>query len=341
MVENFIDRQVKKNIILRLIVAAILFFSFSGGMYFLLPLIIVTYSPAKELTVNDPLNDIKLKPMNHMVYISVPKKDIVKIGEKVSYQGELQAIYAVVPFQGKNLVFAAPLDFFRKNLNKDTWKLQGEIKTREYEAQKAIKQLATELDVDLETLETKLYPNMLVCDNLILRFIVLTIIVLLYLLSALFFFRQFISLVNPSKRLYYEYLAEFGDVDQIKNNIDRELNESVVYKTSNITITGSWIIKPGIMSLTIIPIDQIVWVYKCLIRGRRNDNQLKVCIDSGIVFTLSFFTEKMVDEVSKFISEKYPWIIVGYEETLMERWNEDHTQFKLMVEDRKDALNEM
>jgi len=310
-------------------------------MYYLLPKIIVTYSPAKKLTVSDPLNDAKLKPLKHMVYISVSKNDILKIGEKVSYRGELQAIYAVVPFQGKNLVFTAPLDFFRKNLNKDTWKLQGEIQTLEYEAKKALKQLATKSDVDLETLKAELYPNMLVCDNLTLRFIVITIVILLYLLTALFFFRQFISLVNPSKRLYYEYLAQFGDVDQVKNSIDRELNESVAYQTSDITITDSWIIKPGIMSLTIIPINQIVWIYKHLIRGSRNENQLKVCIDSGIVFTLSFFTEQKVDEVSKFIRGKYPWIIVGYEETLMKQWNEDHTQFKSMVEERKNALNEM
>lgn len=101
MVENFIDRQVKKNIILRLIVAAILFFSFSVGMYYLLPKIIVTYSPAKKLTVSDPLNDAKLKPLKHMVYISVSKNDILKIGEKVSYRGELQAIYVWYLSKGK------------------------------------------------------------------------------------------------------------------------------------------------------------------------------------------------------------------------------------------------
>jgi len=118
--------------------------------------------------------------------------------------------------------------------------------------------------------------------------------------------------------------------------IDDEMSSNEGERFGNTIILPSWVIGKTYFGITVVKVNDILWVYKKTTKNYMN------CIPMGKSFDLvmglsnrGFMTvtmrQKYVDKAINYIKDRYPWIITGYSEEMNATWERRFYEFSSYV----------
>lgn len=108
-----------------------------------------------------------------------------------------------------------------------------------------------------------------------------------------------------------------GSIKEL-NQVNREINNMVVFRTRNLILTERYIISTSALNLEIIPIRAIVWAYEHAHTPRffkiktNYKHTLNLLCRHRIYLYLPKDSEDNINNVLAFLRENYPNIIMGY-----------------------------
>jgi hypothetical protein len=135
-------------------------------------------------------------------------------------------------------------------------------------------------------------------------------------------------------------LAGFGDPDTVAASINAEMRE-LQDKKGSFHITPSWLVLPS----GILPNDNIMWLYPVQRRIPRTplkESYLLVYTRDGKRWTIPAQPEYS-EKLMKALKARFPWIITGYSEQMLQTWINERERKKLIetMERQKDQLSDI
>lgn len=176
---------------------------------------------------------------------------------------------------------------------------------------------------------------------------VLYIITLLFLGAGLFFsLRSALALININNSPQIRRLSAYGPVDCVLDEVEnqyeegREQNEYALAKWSRVYLLKEWIVAELPFNISIINAGDLLWAYKV-----RQKVRYYGVVTVGSTFFLKLRTrsrtmtaagkELSIDRLLGAISEKYPWAVMGYNESLEQTWRSDIGKFEAHAREKK------
>ncbi len=148
---------------------------------------------------------------------------------------------------------------------------------------------------------------------------------------------------DVSKHPVVKRVEQWGDPIGVSVDAQRELSNSVLYKSNGILITNKYVVRRRFFAFNILRFDDLVWAYK------KVTQRYTYFIPTGKSFaaTLIFYgggeafsgNERTVDEVLKLASSKAPWAIVGYSAEINDLFSKQTSDFCQVVEARRQELS--
>ncbi|MHC1684798.1 MAG: hypothetical protein AB6733_17935 [Clostridiaceae bacterium] len=107
-----------------------------------------------------------------------------------------------------------------------------------------------------------------------------------------------------------------GNIEIVCSEIDDEINKDYVYKNGVLTLTDKYIIVDSFPVVFALPVSELVWVYKKVVKQKLYGGVTTAKTES-LIFVFSDKSSfniraKNVDNATQFISETYKTVIVGY-----------------------------
>lgn len=137
-------------------------------------------------------------------------------------------------------------------------------------------------------------------------------------------------------------LSRFGEPEVIADEVDRELQEGRE-RIGNIGITENWFVYPKLGALSLMRLDEIVWVYKKIIRYHTNgafsgkNAALIIWDKQGIGLTITDY-EDITNGMLQALTERVPWAIFGYTAERDAIWKSVRSQMIEAVDKSREAL---
>ncbi len=134
-------------------------------------------------------------------------------------------------------------------------------------------------------------------------------------------------------------LSRFGEPETIADEVDAELLDHRD-RIGAIGITANWLIYPGLGTLSLVRLDEIVWVYKHVLHyrthgGRRMGDKWALIIwdKQKVGLTITDY-EETVSEILQALAERVPWAVFGYSAEREAAWKSDPEELIGAVEKR-------
>ena len=148
---------------------------------------------------------------------------------------------------------------------------------------------------------------------------------------------------DVSKHPLVKRLEQWGDTAGVSVDVERELNNSVVYKSSGIIVTNKYVVRKRFFSFNILRFDDLLWAYKKVTQRSVNFIPTGKTFEGILIFYGGSETfsgnEQKVNEVLSFASNKAPWAVIGYSEDIKNLFNKQTTDFCQVVESRRQELS--
>ncbi len=147
---------------------------------------------------------------------------------------------------------------------------------------------------------------------------------------------------NPDSHPIHTGLRKFGDPMLIRGRIDGEARAENA-KDSGATVTANWFLSPSPFGLHLRPLTDIVWAHKLVITHRVNfvptgkTHHAKVYDRQGKAIQFQA-NEQAVDALLVKLSQRAPWVIMGYSGPIENMFKKQRLQFLAEVDKRKAAL---
>lgn len=139
---------------------------------------------------------------------------------------------------------------------------------------------------------------------------------LVFFISAFVCLYLLAYMVNPMLYPACFRLRKYGDIRAQIEEIDKEIKDAVILQSKEILFTENYLIFFSKISLAMIPVSKISWIYKYSkmhrFRGRRLTYTLRVVGKKSLCFSNPNQTKEDADAVLDYISENYENIMIGY-----------------------------
>jgi len=155
--------------------------------------------------------------------------------------------------------------------------------------------------------------------------------------------RAWIQLRDVSKHPVVKRVEQWGDPVGVSVEAQRELGNSVLYKSNGIFLTNKYVFHRGFFAFNILRFDDLLWAYK------KVTQRSTYFIPTGKSFaaTLIFYggsetfsgNERQVDDVLTLALGKAPWAIVGYSAEINDIFSKRTSDFCQTVEARRRELS--
>ncbi len=126
--------------------------------------------------------------------------------------------------------------------------------------------------------------------------IVINLMIILYLLF---------SWANPSLHSQARQLAAYGDIDEVIEDIDRELSEELVFKKNNIFVTKNYLVVGYFVKTDVVKLDKVRYISKNLSEKRSRHGKEVYCLTLSnpdtLFYEVYFSSERLVDDVIDYI----------------------------------------
>lgn len=171
-------------------------------------------------------------------------------------------------------------------------------------------------------------------------YIALITLVLLALLTGWNLVRYGQRLADSFGHPIYKSLRVFGEPESVAKEIDEDMAASGVLLTKTVVISDKWLAGKKLLGLTLIPLHDVLWVYKHI-----TQNKINGIIPAGKTYCLAIHRRKGVvsflnikkkdaDAVVEMVKSKGPHIICGYSNDLEALWNKSYSDFVAAIENR-------
>jgi len=251
------------------------------------------------------------------------------------------AVFLLAPIEDNLVTVLVPISFVKKNANKTGLTFKGIV--RSLTAKEDIIDSFADEDIDKAQLRTKILPYMIHCyDDYGFETSPLIGAIAL-VLSLLFIIWKIINLTVPKSNRLVKRLTRYGDMEHLEESIAAELVNKVKFRTARIIITESWLVQKKLLSIDLVPLEQIVWVYKHTTKHyygfipTGNSYSLAVNTTLGTVHLFDLRTEKQVDELIDYFERNLPWIICGYSTEMDNLWSKNRSSLITEVNNRKNS----
>jgi len=148
------------------------------------------------------------------------------------------------------------------------------------------------------------------------------------------------SFINPTNhKIYKNLINSYYPIDVIEA-IDDEASSNAVEKLDKLTVLPSWWIGQNFFTITVVKVNDILWVYKKVTKNSINLIPMGKTFDLVIGLSnrhikIISMKEKNIDKVLNYIKDRYPWIITGYSEELKATWDRRFGEFSSYVNNKK------
>ena len=148
---------------------------------------------------------------------------------------------------------------------------------------------------------------------------------------------------NPSDHPIGRYLQKRGNFDIMSGRIEAEVR-SEGGSDSGTLVTASWLLHPWPFGLKVRALGELAWAHKVIVRHRVN------FIPAGKTYHAKIFDrqgkllqvqgkEANLDALLGKLSQRAPWIIVGFSSAIETLFKKRRPEFLAEVDKRKAALN--
>ena len=133
-----------------------------------------------------------------------------------------------------------------------------------------------------------------------------------------------------------------SDAAETALSSERELQSAVRFKGSAVIMTENFVVRNGLFSFDLFPINHLVWAYKRITTRRINFIPISKTFNAVLVFyggSIEYpAPEAAVEEALVFISSRAPWAEFGYSEELSRAFRKDPAGRCAAIEDRRNAM---
>ena len=166
----------------------------------------------------------------------------------------------------------------------------------------------------------------------------------LFLLSVWNLLRYGKRVSDPLEHPIYKKLEIYGIPEAVANGIDEDIASTGVPVTKKLIISNSWLVRKNFFGLTLVPLQDVLWMYKNVTQHKVNyiipagksyslvihqNNKIKVQVGMN---------QKKVDAAIELIQHKVPSIACGYSDELAYLWNKNFPAFLVELEKLKNAV---
>ena len=145
-------------------------------------------------------------------------------------------------------------------------------------------------------------------------------------------------ILNPRSDSVYKALANYGDPQQVIDQIDSEMRVSptTIEKTS---LTKNWIVYIAYTDVKLVRLVDIVWLYGKHISVTVNSSGYNS--DAAVLFTRGKHRIELeqrastISELVRAISLRTPWALAGYDKNLLAQWNSNPSAIIATVDKRR------
>ena len=200
-------------------------------------------------------------------------------------------------------------------------------------------------ELTAEEFDLIVFPFMLDAQaDIIGGYIGLTILVLLALVSLWNLFRYGQRLVDPFGHPIYKSLRVYGNPEAVAKDIDEDLASTGIPIGKKIIVSYEWLVKEKPFGLTLVPLQDVLWMYKHITKHRIN-----FIIPAGKTYSLVIFRKnrkkldinmrgKDVDAVVEVVHSKAPGILQGHSDYLLQLWRSNYTAFLAEIKSLNNAI---
>lgn len=157
--------------------------------------------------------------------------------------------------------------------------------------------------------------------------------------------KVFGRMTNPERHPIARAVEHFGPLDEVDAAISAEVQQggNLVMKTT--LVTPSWLLAPSWYGLQVIPVQEVLWVYRKVTNHSVNfvptgkTHAAVICHHHGVREVEG--GEGPVQRLVEGIFERAPWILVGFDQELQGLWNHNAHAVYQVVEDRRKQYLEM
>lgn len=234
-------------------------------------------------------------------------------------------------------------DNVRESVDRYQGKLAG-INDREFEELKArAKKIGGEefdtdkiLDARLDTtVSSTLWTNFL--------FWIASVLYVIFLINIIKLIRR---QINPYRSPVFSDLIIYGDIEEIEQSINSEMESQEFTVFEKVIITDSWFLSKRKYTVDIAPLSDIVWVYTKAEWKRWKGiipiykvTRLNVIIRNELHHEAVFRTKAKAEGIVDKLKEKLPWIIVGYSKGIKKPYDSDFESLVKKVDDQKSLIS--
>ena len=126
--------------------------------------------------------------------------------------------------------------------------------------------------------------------------IVINLLIILYLIF---------SWANPSMHTQARQLAAYGEIDEVIEDIDLELESKLVFKKNNIFVTENYLIVSYFMKTDVVRLDMVRYMSKNLSEKKSKGAKEVYCLTLSnpdtLFYEVYFSSERLVDDVMEHI----------------------------------------
>ncbi len=149
---------------------------------------------------------------------------------------------------------------------------------------------------------------------------------------------------DPLAHPIYKKLEQYGITEEVAGDIDNDIASTGAPVTKKIIISDSWFVKKNMFGLTVIPLENILWTYKHVIKHKAY-YVVPVGSSYGLVLHLNnkkriqiAMSQKNVDTALEIMQQKAPYVLSGYSDVLAYLWNKNFPAFLAEIENLKNAV---
>lgn len=139
-------------------------------------------------------------------------------------------------------------------------------------------------------------------------------------------------LSDRNRHPVYKALAPYGNPEAVAALIDEEIEQEGFAAIRRLVLTKGWLLWKRAFSLKVVPLEDVLWIYKNVTRQRVNYIPVGKTYSLRVHFKNQNFwavgmKQKEVDRAVAAIGERAPNAIAGYSDQLKYMWEKDFSAF--------------
>jgi hypothetical protein len=142
----------------------------------------------------------------------------------------------------------------------------------------------------------------------------------------------------------WKHLAVYGNAEQLSQQIEAELQPTMIRKYGKLQITQQWMVRRKTFSTWVSPVGDLVWVYKKVTKHSVN------FIPTGKTYSVVLvgrhrqrieeqMKENAVNEMLADLTSRVPWVLFGFTQDLEKAWRKDAAGVIAAVDSRYQQQN--